>query len=672
MLNGEQKTMEQAGSVNGAVVPAAAPTPPAAPPAPASHHRKDIQILRAYAIILVLCQHFGVGHLPGSFLGLDVFFVISGFLVARLIEDDLAAGKFTFRKFYMRRVRRLVPASATTLALTALFAPLFLDGFEYAAFRDQLLSSLAMGTNIVLWQQTDYFGSGAHFKPLLHYWSLAVEEQFYLILPLAFVLIAARWRLALVTLASLISLALCLYLQPRSPSATFYFLPTRMWEFGLGVALALAVSRGLIAPGRYLAGRLLACAVLTILPLTVNEANHPGWAAIVVCLACGMLLMPGSGTMPRWTRPLEMVGDRAYSLYLLHWPVIAFVSNVYIGPVPRWLQLALLSAVVVMAEVQYRFVEQVFQRGLVRQRYIWVPVAAAVVAAGGTAWHASHDRSGAQQLRAANMGLGYGCTDAETYVPRRACATSADPQIMVWGDSLAMHLVQGLDTGGGVAQATRWICGPMLGLAPVNRAYSRLWGEGCLRWNHSVMDSLQPGSGPDVIVLSSLFAQYLPDGEAGWTVLAEAGGQPGGAQQLLPRDRERVLVALDQTVRALRAKGKRVVLFAPPPTSGFDIGRCMARVTSGLPTVAQRGDCRFTRAEFEQRNHAVQAFLQEVQRRNIVPVIDIADALCGSQLCWTRQQAVILYRDDVHLTAEGSRKLGQSMGWATLVDRVAR
>ena len=174
----------------------------------ARSQRADIQALRGLAIILVLLHHARIAVVPGGFLGVDIFFVISGYLMAGLIDEALDNGTFSFASFYARRARRLLPAAYATLLVTAAVAPFLLDATEYRYFLSQLAGSFGFVVNFVLWQQTDYFGSGAELKPLLHMWSLSVEEQFYIFLPMGMLLATKRFRFAAIVALVMVSGAL--------------------------------------------------------------------------------------------------------------------------------------------------------------------------------------------------------------------------------------------------------------------------------------------------------------------------------------------------------------------------------------------------------------------------------------------------------------------------------
>lgn len=199
--------------------------------------RGDIQALRAIAVLAVVLFHLDAPGCTRGYLGVDVFFVISGYLIGGRLEHmaKTGAGPRALALFWQKRIVRLWPAAVVTMAATALASAWLLDSREWTLFLRQLGGAAALAANIVLWQQTDYFGGTAGTKPLLHFWSLAVEEQFYLLAPFAFILRDKIRRQAIVAILTACSFALWLWLTPRSPSAAFYFLPTRAWELGLGV-----------------------------------------------------------------------------------------------------------------------------------------------------------------------------------------------------------------------------------------------------------------------------------------------------------------------------------------------------------------------------------------------------------------------------------------------------
>lgn len=206
--------------------------------------RVDIQALRGLAVLLVVFYHAKIGDLAAGYLGVDIFFVISGFLITTLVASGIDRGTFRLRDFYFRRAKRLLPAAYVTFAVTAVLAPWVLNQQELRDFAAQMVGAVTFTGNIVLWQQTGYFSGAAHLKPLLHVWSLAIEEQYYFLLPAALLFIKpTRWLAGAVILAAL-SFGLCIVGEMLAPSPTFYLLPSRVWELLIGSIGALWVLRG--------------------------------------------------------------------------------------------------------------------------------------------------------------------------------------------------------------------------------------------------------------------------------------------------------------------------------------------------------------------------------------------------------------------------------------------
>jgi hypothetical protein len=401
--------------------------------------------------------------------------------------------------------------------------------------------------------------------------------------------------------------------------------------------------------------------MLAIIPILADERGHPGLAAAGVCLATAGLLLPGAqlGALARGLAPLAWLGNRSYSLYLVHWPVFAFANNVSLVPLDLASNLVLLALCFVWAELQYRFVEERFRRApLTRKRILGFAMAPAAVLLMGVV--AAQSRvSHVTEARAGNHGLSRACDFRGDFEPIPACQDRANPEVLVWGDSFAMALVEGMaSTGAGVRQATRTVCGPFLDIAPTNGAqYPRAWAESCRSFNRSVLAHIANEPGLRTIVLSSALVQYLPGAEPRqpWQLVAADGEEELSVEKLL--------AALEHTVRALRALGRDVVLFAPPPATGFDVARCADRLENGLLTLPERSGCAFARADYEEFRRPTLAFLAAVERRNLLPVVRFDGTLCHDGNCAAELNGVLLYQDATHLSRAGSRLLAERMGW---------
>ncbi len=643
-------------------------------PAGESHRRRtDIQALRGLAVLLVVFYHAGLGVPAGGYLGVDIFFVISGFLITRRVSEGLIDGSFTFSGFYLGRARRILPAAYVTIGVTALVAAMLLDPFEVEDFIRSTLASIGFVANVALWRDVGYFDTAADLQPLLHMWSLAVEEQYYLFLPLALFLTPPRWWLRAGCVATLASLIACLLVLRRSELAAFYLLPFRAWELGLGSIAALGISRVSGAP---IATRWLfwpACLVLLAIPIAPLSARSPDIDSVLVCVAAMIVILRNHPLLstPVVHGSLARVGDVSYSLYLVHWPVFSFIRNVYVTPVPLEATVAGLLAVALLAVALNRTVEAPFLRISLQRRGLWTAGLAAATAALilVALVPAALDRqpSFASEAVAPNHGLSRVCDSNAEFITTAECRTGDAPQILVWGDSFAMHLVPGIaaSTSEPIAQATKSSCGPFLDLAPMRSIAPT--AEECIAFNHRVLANLEATPSIETVILSSPFHYYL-GGESARFLLRTSGGTFGVVET---SNAAAAMAALERTIAAVRALDRDVVIVAPPPTTDLDIARCLERAGSGKILIGS-DDCMIDRAEFHAARADVLTFLAAVAQRANVSVISLEDALCRRDRCQTMLDGVPLYRDSGHLTVAGSRLLGPRMNLATRILAEAR
>ena len=340
-------------------------------------HRRDIEGLRAVAVIAVLLFHFGVPGTEGGYIGVDVFFVISGFLITSLlVAERTGSGRISLVDFYTRRVRRLLPISATVLLVTALAAAVWLEPTRLADLARDIRAAATFTVNMVFADRgTDYLGAELPPSPIQHYWSLAVEEQFYLVWPalIAVVTLGARNVRARVAAAMgvvvVLSLSLSVLLTDSHPAWSFFGLHTRAWELGLGSFLAV-VSRGVrrIPESRRVTMSWAGLAVIAVCTVTFGSVTgFPGWIATIPVLATCAVLVGGDESPTGAVRVLghpfmQWVGQRSYSLYLWHWPAL-IIAEAHVGAGLSVVQrLAVLSITVGLADLGHRFIENPVRR----------------------------------------------------------------------------------------------------------------------------------------------------------------------------------------------------------------------------------------------------------------------------------------------------------------------
>ncbi|MBL8848227.1 MAG: acyltransferase [Planctomycetaceae bacterium] len=334
-----------------------------------SRYRADIDGLRSVAIVPVLLFHAGLG-LTGGYVGVDVFFVISGFLIASVVQTEIDRGEFSIVRFWERRVRRLFPALSIVLLAVLAAGGVLLLPRDFRELGQSVVAQGLLAANFYFCREAGYFAGPSEIKPLLHTWSLAVEEQFYVLLPpLLLLLSRVRGRMAVLIALLIASLAWSAYSTQKTPDSAFFLLPARAWELLLGVILAFGYSR-IVLPKRVFEG-------LSVLGLLMigwscvqfdQQTAFPGVAALLPCLGAALVIAGGGRGSPTLverllsTKPFVMIGLLSYSIYLWHWPLFAYANYLRFAPLGVGLRLALIGVSVGLAAASWALVEQPFRR----------------------------------------------------------------------------------------------------------------------------------------------------------------------------------------------------------------------------------------------------------------------------------------------------------------------
>jgi peptidoglycan/LPS O-acetylase OafA/YrhL len=448
-------------------------------------HRADIDGLRAVAVLPVALFHAHFAFASGGFVGVDVFFVISGFLICSLIAEELAQGEFSILRFYERRCRRILPALFAMFVGTSALGALWLMPPDLVGFGRSLLSSVLFVSNIYFWKDSGYFDGAAEFKPLLHTWSLSVEEQFYLVVPYLLLGISVFFRKRYLTIllpVALGSLALSNWAVSHAPNAAFYLLPTRFWEILMGGLLAVS---GVSGPAdRRLRQALAALGLAGILGAIAyysEETRFPGLKALLPCAGAALVLYAGMGPAaaagsrapaPRdatlvsrllGSRPLAFVGKISYSLYLWHWPLFALYRYRLARELTLLESLVILGLSFALATASWHFVEKPFRHaasGLDRRLIFRAAAAGALVMASfaGTAMATGGLPSrtpgferivppGQNEYDSGGAGACF-LDDNQTFADwggeRCFVTRGRGPNVLLWGDSFAAHYVPGI------------------------------------------------------------------------------------------------------------------------------------------------------------------------------------------------------------------------------------
>jgi peptidoglycan/LPS O-acetylase OafA/YrhL len=539
-----------------------------------SRYRADIDGLRALAILSVVGFHAFPRTIRGGFTGVDLFFVISGFLITGLILEELEHGRFSFMRFYARRFRRIFPALIVVLGASLLYGAIALAPDEFRELGKQAAAAAAFGSNFLQWTEAGYFDQEAATKPLLHLWSLGVEEQFYIAWPVLLVLAYRRPRWVAYVCGSLLvlSFAANLVLTGSSPSAAFFLPFPRFWELLIGALLAYAGTSAVPAAGSTAAHdwRAALGVALMLAGFFVIDADRSfpgGWALIPTIGAALVIAAPGAWINRTLlaSKPLVFVGLISYPLYLWHWVLLAFLRIANNGEEPQrsW-RLTAIAASAVLAWLTYRWVErpirfsghrEAIPRVLVASMGVCGLAGMIVYASDGFAFRypaeirplAAFEYDTQRDLYE-RLYRGGECwlTAKETFADlSRGCVDATDgstPLVALWGDSHAASLYPGLRaaqkrTAFRIAQYTASACPPIIGVHSGPR-------PNCESFNEAVVRDLRARR-PDVVLL-----------EAHWALYTGENGQP-----------DITVAAVRRTIDALDAIGiRRVVVMGSLPT----------------------------------------------------------------------------------------------------------
>lgn len=627
-------------------------------------YRPEIDGLRAVAVLPVLLFHARIPGFRGGYIGVDVFFVISGFLITTLILQDLQAGRFSLRDFYIRRARRILPALFVMLLVVVPFGWAWMVPSQLADLGWHLAGTLAFVANVVrLWRDGSYFDTLAEEKPLLHVWSLSVEEQFYLVFPLAMILLwrlPARWpRLrsgpwlgpALVLgIAAVASFALAVWAVEAKPRAAYYLLPFRAWELLAGALAAVALQNGPLRPNRWIAGLGLGLIGVAVVGLD-EQSGVPGVAALLPVAGTVAVLMHaraecGVGRVLAW-RPFVWMGLISYSLYLWHQPVLAFARLRSTGPLDGAMLAALLALTFALAWVTWRFIETPFRRGQMPLHItagLGVGSVTAILSfalvdtmSRGAIWRFPPPVQA--QIAAADWSHAclFQATDGPVAFPRRDCIFGQGKhRVAVVGDSMAASLMPGLiahfaDKDVELHQFTHGLCmparrtvwaGALATPCPdfIDRAAAHIAATG---FDQVIVVASWPGFDHDILI----DGQFV--------------GRPDAAEQALIRQ------DMTDTLAAFAAP---VLLLMPLPQSERPLRDMAVRnwISRGEVLI----EYAIPEAEFLRRDHAKFAILEAVTLPDLTKIYP-HKAVCPDGQCLFADQGKLLFSDTMHLTAEG-------------------
>ncbi|MFC5499629.1 acyltransferase family protein [Caenimonas terrae] len=433
-------------------------------------YRSDVDGLRALAVLPVVLFHAHIPGLSGGFIGVDIFFVISGYLICSLIARALARNEFSIIRFYENRCRRILPALTVMFLATSAVAAKVLLPPDMESFSRSLIAATFFVSNIFFWRSSSYFDGGSEFKPLLHTWSLGVEEQFYIFMPLILYVIA-RWLkskyMIWLLVLTLPSFALSVWGLTHAPTSTFYLLPMRFWELAVGALIALRPER--ISPSPRAIREIVAgaglLAILYGITMLSEESSFPGWNALLPCLGAAAIIDAG-GRGGAWVsrllsvRPLVFVGKISYSLYLWHWPLLALAKYQAMRQLTVVETAGVMTAALAISILSWRYVEMPFRqnRRFFNSRMIFAGSAAAMTLMTAAAFAGIYSQglsfrypnfeqqtiSGKERYNGGTCFLDGNQTFRSWRGDDCFLSRGRGKTVLLWGDSYAAHYAPGL------------------------------------------------------------------------------------------------------------------------------------------------------------------------------------------------------------------------------------
>ncbi|MFI4868092.1 MAG: acyltransferase family protein [Steroidobacterales bacterium] len=634
-----------------------------------SPYRRDIDGLRGIAVALVVLFHSHVPGFGGGYVGVDVFFVISGYLITLLLIGSSAQPlRARLANFYLRRARRILPALLVVSLIAAAAASIILLPWALARFGKYLAATALLLTNIAAWtDRQGYFQNFGENVALLHFWSIAIEEQFYLIYPISLLLISRYLPRhptpALLVLAAA-SFTACVWASYHRPVANYYLAPSRSWELLLGAAIA--TGREDLIRSRF-AGELLAIAALVTLGSSAGwysaATRYPGLYTLAPCAATAALILTGRqrptlAARLLSLRPLVFTGLISYSLYLWHFVILALFTYYYILKVSAAGVAALIGSMYIVACLSWKWVEAPIRRRTLlksnRSFLLWALTANAMVLIVGVALWKTHGLPGRfpsefqtqGELWKVNRDDVMQCLDLppEKIATGELCSfgpqSDAAPRALVWGDSHAMALLSTYEKLANSHQirlffAANSSCRPLLGVA--DRALPPAARLRCADFNAAAVQAIRRLA-PAVVILN---ARWM-DVDANLVPQPDVPAAPGESN---------LMRGLQQTLRAVTSDKRSICVVLDVPTYAYDLPYALA-------VARKRGISedflQWSQAEARQQLRGPETDFRTLERRGVLTTVDPKDLLCRTGWCIFEAHGQLLYADSNHLTWTGA------------------
>lgn len=663
-------------------------------------YRREIDGLRAVAVLPVILFHAGFRAFGGGYVGVDVFFVISGYLITSIILHEKQSGKFTLKNFYERRARRILPALYTVLACCVPAAWYLLMPPDMKDFSQSLSAVSLFSSNFLFWQESGYFDTAAELKPLLHTWSLAVEEQYYLIYP---VFLAAVWRFRKKwVVTSLIaiglgSFALAQWGASHNSSSSFYLLPARGWELLIGAVAAFYMYFKTTPPSSTALSRLsneimgfAGLLMISYAVFTFNETTpFPGLFALLPTLGALLIILTTSPTTVAGkllgATPLVSIGLISYSAYLWHYPMFAFARYKTAAKPEDIVFVTLTAASLIIAFIVWKYIEQPFRK----KRYApgngifkFAAAGIAIIFAFGAAGHVTRGFDGRFSADFAKI------YEARSEInPKRKTCSSPDisnglpidkcmsgeqyePDVFLWGDSHADAVAPALaerlnEKRMGMLELTCGGCPPVPGLIRIHEPQREI----CAKFNEAVMNYVANDSPEEYVVLIArwtlnYYGTRFNNEEGGSEYGINAAAEPVDQRPKNEEERKKLVAEYYvKLIKELLSLGKKVALVYPIPEVGWDVPQHLSMMWSYSGELKPQYSST-SYDVFKTRNGEIYEILDSIPDNPNLFRIKPEEIFCDTYLqnrCVTQLDGTPLYKDDNHLSMAGARMLADKI-----------
>jgi len=620
-------------------------------------YRPDIDGLRAIAVLSVVLYHLKSNLLKGGFVGVDIFFVISGFLITGIIRNRIDQGRFSFLDFYSGRIRRIFPSLLLVFAFAFVLGWFVLFSWEYRDLSDGVFYGSLFWTNISLLTHSGYFNRSSEFNPFLHLWSLGIEEQFYLFWPLAVMLFRGRWRAPMIIGLSAVSFVLGIVL---TTNGSFYLPVARFWELGLGCMLAFQFKEEL--PQKF--SNLKSVTGLGLILFSVlflkSTFHFPGYAALLPTVGACLLIAAGSESWVNraiLSHPIAVfLGLISYPLYLWHWPLLYFVRMTEAGNPAFSLQIGAVALSVVLAWASYRFMEIPIRQWAEKSKkpvpllfaanLILMGVSLITFKTGNP--HHTYDamRIGPTldpgESRPCGVSGLYFCTEDSREAPRYA----------LWGDSHAGVLYPGLVRTSQVNG--RWMVIQRPGCVPIISAHPER--SECEYHNLQALQNIASRNSVEWVLICA----------ASRLISADAARYVSEDENVDRQSIDEMFQGFSRSIHYLESRGKRVGFLVDNPAITNYVDFCFPRDLSF--TYKSNPACGISRAQYDAATGSYRSLVQKLKAAfPYLVVFDFTDLFCDDRNCEVIRNGRFYYRFSDHISEYAAELIG-----ARLADRFSR